>query len=56
MKDDIGTHYSNDRANLYAFERNSRIPRGYFDGRRVSVDAIVVVFVALCLLVGLLVA
>jgi hypothetical protein len=48
-RDRISSHADNDRANLYAFERRSGLPHGYFDHHRMTPDGWV--FVA-CAVIG----
>lgn len=52
----ISSHARFDDQQYWSFSRNSGLPLGYFDRRRIGVDGIVVVVSVACLIVALMVA
>lgn len=52
----VSTDARFDDARYWQFSRQSGLPIGYFDRRRVSVDAVVVIVSIACAVIGLLVA
>lgn len=56
MRHNIGRDAQFDDQRYWSFSRNSGLPRGYFDKRRLSIDAVVVIVSVACFVVGMLVA
>jgi hypothetical protein len=50
-RDLISSHFSNDRDDLFRFQRNTNLPVGYFDRKRLTADQLVV---WTCILAGVI--
>jgi hypothetical protein len=53
-RDNISSHYTNDRDDLYRFVRDSKIPLGYFDRKRLTADQLVVWTCIICGLIAVI--